>query len=510
MATKSTLPLAVLGFHFLFDPAVAATCRGVEGTTGLDEWCQTNCNASTPYCPPSLCICEEEPTNPTPTTPPPSPTVPPTNPPTTTLPQPPPVIPPPTGNPALDRPFGTWVYIIDNWQTTTTLPADIPAFATSVSLSFVCPLAVQNGWTPEVEAQWWDLNYPGNMKFGRLRSDLVGNPGRWSGRFKELIQDAHDRSLYPILSVGGVTWGEEWKEALSMGAADLGRKLADIALAYNVGIEIDYEDNWELNNPVVQQQVLDMAAAFRERAGSDAVFTVDVGAASGEPGRYLNNLFELARSSGAFTWYNAMVDFDGGSQSFDRYEQYWRTFLGNGQELVVPSLYARSGSNRACQQNTTNVDAAAQFVLDNDFKGMYFWEVGLSSPTNCPGLEATKPLFDGTTLPPTVPTPAPPTRPPTNPPPPTTAPPTTPPAPTPPPPSGGDCEMTLFQNTDLFGDDLGGVDAIDEIACCLACQGNPSCEAFTFVPASVGWRQCYFKGNNTNVRVQSGMVSGKK
>jgi len=346
------------------------------------------------------------------------------------------------------------------------------------------------------------------MKFGRLRSNAVGNPGRWSGRFKELIQDAHDRSLFPILSVGGVTWGEEWKEALDAGAANLGRKLADLALNYNVGIEIDYEENWALNDPVVQQQVLDMAAAFRARAGNETILTADIGAASGESGRYLNNLFEFGRNSGHFSWFNAMVDFDGGSFSFDRYETYWRTFLGKDQQVVVPSLYARSGSNRACQENTANVERAAQFILDNDFKGMYFWEVGLASPTNCPGVASIKPLFDGTTLPPTSPTTAPPTLPPTTAPPtnpPTTAPPT---PPTSAPPSG--CNMDLYPDTDLFGADLGGVDTVDETACCLACQSNPQCDAFTFVPSSVGWRQCYFKGSDASMRTRAGMTSGRK
>jgi hypothetical protein len=246
-----------------------------------------------------------------------------------------------------------WVYIIDQWQTTNSLPSDVPQFATSVSISFLCPLAIANGWTPEVEAGW-DLNYPGNMEFGSIRSG--SGKGRWSGRFKQLIQDAHNKGLFPILSVGGATWGAEWRAALNSGAADLGVKLADIALAYNVGIEIDYEDNNAMNDPTVQQQVLSMAAAFRARAGDDIVLTVDVGAASGGAGRFLNNMFELAKNSGHFTWINAMVDDDNGSLSFNQYQAYWETYLGKGEENVVPSLYARRGNNQACTSNSNTRD----------------------------------------------------------------------------------------------------------------------------------------------------------
>ena len=65
--------------------------------------------------------------------------------------------------------------------------------------------------------------YPGLMKFGRLRANGVAT--RWSGKFKELIQDAHAKNVMPILSIGGASFGEEWVTALEDGAAVLGTKL---------------------------------------------------------------------------------------------------------------------------------------------------------------------------------------------------------------------------------------------------------------------------------------------
>jgi hypothetical protein len=350
-------------------------CVSLDPASVDDAWCNINCNFNPPFCPGNLCRCTgtaptvAPPSSPTvappsPTAAPPSPTMAPPSP-TNAPPAPSPS--PPSGDipeSATGRPFGLWVYIIDQWQTTTVLPSDISRFATSVSLSFVCPLAVLNGWTPEVQAQS-DLNYPGNMRFGSIRSANTGAPGKWSGKFKELISNAHSKGVYPILSVGGATWGEEWKSALNSGAVNLGNKLADIALNYNVGIEIDFEDNYSLNSGTVQQQVLDMIYAFRARAGNKTVLTVDVGAASGDAGRFLNNMFVLARDSGQFSWINAMVDDDGGSLDFNRYSSYWQTFLGKGQEMVVPSLYARRGNNQACPLNSPTRDSGVDYVLGN-------------------------------------------------------------------------------------------------------------------------------------------------
>jgi hypothetical protein len=44
-------------------------------------------------------------------------------------------------------------YVIDEFQTVSNLPSDISNLASVVSISFVCPLAILNGWTPEVPAR---------------------------------------------------------------------------------------------------------------------------------------------------------------------------------------------------------------------------------------------------------------------------------------------------------------------------------------------------------------------
>jgi hypothetical protein len=46
-----------------------------------------------------------------------------------------------------------------------------------------------------------------------------------------------------MLSIGGITYTDDWNAALAMGGHDLGLKAAAVAGALGVGIEIDYEQN---------------------------------------------------------------------------------------------------------------------------------------------------------------------------------------------------------------------------------------------------------------------------
>jgi hypothetical protein len=237
---------------------------------------------------------------------------------------------------------------------------------------------------------------------------------------------------------------------LTLGAESLGNKLADIALTYDVGIEIDFEDDSALKNSTVLTQVVEMAAAFRVRAGPEVVFTINVGAASGAPGyhkyryfcslcpypqlyslrflkifsrigRYfLSTLFSRVQNLTYFSWINAMVDDDLGNLSFENgYKNYWKSFENKGESNIVLSLWAKTGLYQACSETSITRDMvmiqisvlrfllfkpiapihliaqAAEWALSRGFSGMMFWQVGLDSPTDCPGLAAVRSLFAG-------------------------------------------------------------------------------------------------------------------
>jgi hypothetical protein len=51
------------------------------------------------------------------------------------------------------------------------------------------------------------------------------------------------RGISVMLSIGGITYVDDWNAALAEDAAQLGRNAAELATRLNVGIEIDYEEN---------------------------------------------------------------------------------------------------------------------------------------------------------------------------------------------------------------------------------------------------------------------------
>src|SRR5207253_54677 len=50
-----------------------------------------------------------------------------------------------------------------------------------------------------------------------------------------------------MLSIGGITYVNDWNSALAANATQLGLNAADVATALGVGIEIDYEENTGAN-----------------------------------------------------------------------------------------------------------------------------------------------------------------------------------------------------------------------------------------------------------------------
>ena len=84
-----------------------------------------------------------------------------------------------------------------------------------------------------------------------------------------------------MLSIGGITYTDDWDAALAQDAAQLGLNAASIAQAMGVGIEIDYENSSDPNIPGVQAFI----DAYRSQLPYDvtgsnhaARLTIDVGA----------------------------------------------------------------------------------------------------------------------------------------------------------------------------------------------------------------------------------------
>ncbi|MEJ2312644.1 MAG: hypothetical protein P8Y11_09630 [Gemmatimonadales bacterium] len=89
-----------------------------------------------------------------------------------------------------------------------------------VILSFVNPLKLLNGTSDE-----YTLN---------------GVP---RGMTPDIVGYFRDRGVRVMLSIGGITYVDDWNTALATDAPGLGSKAAALAKSLGVGIEIDYEEN---------------------------------------------------------------------------------------------------------------------------------------------------------------------------------------------------------------------------------------------------------------------------
>lgn len=63
------------------------------------------------------------------------------------------------------------------------------------------------------------------------------------GMTQSIVDYFTSRGIRVMLSIGGITYTDDWNSALAADAAQLGRNAAAVARAMGVGIEIDYEEN---------------------------------------------------------------------------------------------------------------------------------------------------------------------------------------------------------------------------------------------------------------------------
>jgi hypothetical protein len=109
-------------------------------------------------------------------------------------------------------------------------PAVGPPSVNLVVLSFVNPLILQTRVAVQGGA-------------------VVGDPvaGIPVGMTREIVEYFTGHGVRVMLSIGGITYTDDWNAALAMGGRDLGLKAAAVAEVLGVGIEIDYEENTDPN-----------------------------------------------------------------------------------------------------------------------------------------------------------------------------------------------------------------------------------------------------------------------
>ncbi|MEV6353703.1 hypothetical protein [Streptomyces hydrogenans] len=87
------------------------------------------------------------------------------------------------------------------------------------------------------------LSFVEPLKLLRRTNDAGTVNGVPAGMNREIVQYFTSRGVRVMLSIGGITYTDEWDTALAEDPARLGLNAAAVAADLGVGIEIDYEQN---------------------------------------------------------------------------------------------------------------------------------------------------------------------------------------------------------------------------------------------------------------------------
>ncbi|MFZ3493240.1 hypothetical protein ACODT5_08410 [Streptomyces sp. 5.8] len=91
------------------------------------------------------------------------------------------------------------------------------------------------------------LSFVEPLKLLHRTNDATTVDGLPRGMTPEIVQYFTSRGIRVMLSIGGITYTDEWDAALTENAPQLGLNAAEAATRLGVGIEIDYEQNTNPN-----------------------------------------------------------------------------------------------------------------------------------------------------------------------------------------------------------------------------------------------------------------------
>jgi len=125
------------------------------------------------------------------------------------------------------------------------------------------------------------LSFVDPLKLINQTTDATTLNGVPKGMTADIVNYFTSRGIRVMLSIGGITYTDEWDAALSISGTLLGQRAAAVATQLGVGIEIDYEQNTDPNVTALQDFINAYRAVHPYNAsGSDprARLTIDVAA----------------------------------------------------------------------------------------------------------------------------------------------------------------------------------------------------------------------------------------
>ena len=240
------------------------------------------------------------------------------------------------------------------------------------------------------------LSFVDPVKLMNLTTDSGDTNGIPVGMNAAVISYFQSRNVRVMLSIGGASYRKNWDKALSSNPTQLGLNAAAAAKAFNVGMEIDYENSSSPNLTGLQKFV----TAYRSQVPYDATganyaarLTIDLG----NDDLYLTKLAAYAVTNWLQTgapvldYANAMVASQ--KTSVSALETGWQQHVDGVSGSVSPqapakltgSLWLIGGQSNCDNFSNSDQNTAAGFVEDlapagagttTGMLGYMFWAAG--------------------------------------------------------------------------------------------------------------------------------------
>ena len=269
---------------------------------------------------------------------------------------------------------------------------------------------MDNSYQPSVNNVTFSFVQP--VKLMNLTTDSGDTAGIPNGMDMTAVSYFENRGVRVQFSIGGQTYTSDWDTALATNPTQLGTNAANAAKQFNVGMEIDYENNKNPNLAGLEAFVQAYRAVLPydpTGANQAARLTIDLGAGD----TYLTTIANYA-SSNWLTTSNPVLDYASAmvvsqNTSVSKLESYWSQHIDgyNGVPPVAPAKLTGSlwltGKDSDCNNfASSNQNAASNFVetvapagagTTAGMLGFTFWAAGCQGtstactfpPTTCQG-----------------------------------------------------------------------------------------------------------------------------
>jgi len=210
----------------------------------------------------------------------------------------------------------------------------------------------------------------------------------------EVVSFFQNASITVQFSIGGASYAGLWDQALASDPTTLAKNAAAVAKQFNVGMEIDYENDND-NSLNALDTFVDVYRSIIPYDNSitpspPSILTVDLGAGTG----YLTGISQHASgwlNSSICNWANAMVS-SGPWQNVDDASPYWLEHLHGTSWAHIPPMdptqllvsnYLTDGAPICNTYSGTVLEGTIGWVNNYTTRGLMFWAAGCCSGSDC-------------------------------------------------------------------------------------------------------------------------------